>query len=194
MPATADLLTHVFHLAAFTAANLIFVWAVAKRLKMVSKAQPVEPLAPWPTRIRSFLLHVVFQHKLFKHPLRGTMHAFIFYGFISYLVHTTSQMIAGNGWSLFKMYGVNPYTFYLTDHIQMFSFSMATTGIIVVSLIASIGLTFWLMHSIRLGKQHYWRNNGDLQWFFLILLLSEFATLFAFVIGSGTNFYEAVVQ
>ncbi|MCB1309620.1 MAG: 4Fe-4S dicluster domain-containing protein, partial [Leptospiraceae bacterium] len=122
------------------------------------------------------------------------MHAFIFYGFISYLVHTTSQMIAGNGWSLFKMYGVNPYTFYLTDHIQMFSFSMATTGIIVVSLIASIGLTFWLMHSIRLGKQHYWRNNGDLQWFFLILLLSEFATLFAFVIGSGTHFYEAVVQ
>ncbi len=31
----------------------------------------------------------------FKEPLRGIMHAFIFYGFVVNTIHTTSQMIAG---------------------------------------------------------------------------------------------------
>ena len=195
MPATSDLLINGFHLTVFAIANAIFVFAVYQRLKLVSKGKPANKLADWGTRIRSFLLNVIFQHKLFKHPLRGMMHALIFYGFISYLVHTTSQMIAGNAWAIFKMVDIDPYTFWITDFTWLgFSFSGVTTALIIAGLVTAIGLTFVLMHNTQLGKRINWRTNGDLQWFFLILLLLEFGTIFTLMIGSGTPIYEGIVQ
>src|SRR5262245_52969501 len=103
---SADILTNAFHVGVFLLANVIFVYAIYYRLKLVSKGQKVSNLAGIEARLRSFLFNVVFQQKLFKHPIRGIMHAFIFYGFIAYLVHTTSQMVAGNAWAIFKLNGI----------------------------------------------------------------------------------------
>ncbi|MBX7057573.1 MAG: (Fe-S)-binding protein [Leptospirales bacterium] len=123
------------------------------------------------------------------------MHAFIFYGFISYLVHTTSQMIAGNVWALFRSSGLDPYRFYLTDYIWLgFSFSGLQTAAIFAGLIALIGLTVLAMSKLKLGKRNYWRTNAGIQWFFLSLLLVEFLALFALAIGSGTAIYEGIVN
>ena len=94
-----DYFITLLHLSFFGIANLCFVYAVYQRLRIVFKGQAVGRLAPIEERIRSVLFNVIFQFKLFKRPIRGLMHAFIFYGFLSYLIHTTSQMIAGNTWT-----------------------------------------------------------------------------------------------
>lgn len=189
-----DFYTNIFHVIIFAVANGLFAMAVAKRLKMVSMGQPVAQLAPWASRIRSFLLNVIFQSKLYQSPVRGLMHAFIFYGFISYLVHTTSQMVAGNGWALFTEAGISPYQFALTDFMGIFSFDPMTTGLIILGLALSMAGTMYLMKITSLGKGNNFRTNGDIQWFYLILLLAEFATLMMFLIGSGTHFYELAIQ
>lgn len=195
MFATADILANLLHVAVFLAANVYFVWAIYSRLKLVSRGQQVEPLAPWGKRIRSFLLNVVFQYKLFKHPLRGLMHAFIFYGFLAYLVHTSSQMVAGNAWALFRSIGIDPYTFYLTDYVWLgISLSGLQTGAVFVGIVALIGLTMLLMNQLKLGKRNYWRTNAAIQWVFLGALLAQFGALFALLIGSGTAIYEGFVS
>ncbi|MCB1174476.1 MAG: 4Fe-4S dicluster domain-containing protein [Leptospiraceae bacterium] len=122
------------------------------------------------------------------------MHAFIFYGFISYLVHTTSQMIAGNAWILFKANGIQPYTFALTDYMSVFSFSPLVTGLVILGLILSLAGTLWLMKITKLGKGNTFRTNPDLLWFYLILLILIFVTAFFFLVASGTHFYELAIQ
>lgn len=195
MPATADLLTNIFHIVIFTIANVFFVYAVGVRVMMMTKLQPVEGLAGWGTRIRSFLLNVLFQYKLFKHPIRGIMHSFIFYGFIAYLMHTTSQMIAGNGWALFKMNGVNPYTFFLTDYIYLgFTLTGLQAGLLMLGLIMAIGLTISVFSSMRFRKQNNFWTNPALQWTALGISLAFFGAVFAVLLGSGTAIYEAFVQ
>lgn len=195
MPATADLLTNIFHLTFFGIANVFFVYAVGVRVMMMTKVQPVQGLAGWEARVRSFLLNVIFQFKLFKHPVRGIMHAFIFYGFIAYLVHTTSQMVAGNAWALFKVSGINPYTFYLTDFIWLgLSLTGTQAAITVVGLIAAIGLVIGFFSSLRFRKQNNFFTNPVLQWIPLTIALALFGGIFAILIGSGTALYESFIQ
>ena len=170
-------------------------YAVYQRLLLVSKGQPAGQLAPLESRIRSVLLNVIFQFKLFASPLRGLMHAFIFYGFISYLVHTTSQMVAGNGWFLLKKHGFEPYNFWLTDYIWLgFTPSMGTATLAFLALLAAIALTVLCMYSLKLGKGLNWRTSVPMQWFFLLLLSMETAAIALVLVGSGTPFYEAIVQ
>lgn len=205
MPATADILTHLFHLTFFGVANLFFAYAIFMRLKLMSKVQPANELADWGTRIRSFILNVLFQMKLFKHPIRGLMHAFIFYGFISYLVHTTSQMVAGNAWSVFKMMGMNPYEFFLTDYTWLgLTPTGLQAGLIVAALTAGIFLSFFIFLNINPGrfssktvgnaKRKGFRNNPALQWLLIAVALVQFAGIFAVLIGSGTEIYEGFIQ
>lgn len=196
MYSSADLFANLLHFSVFAAANVYFIWAIRLRLKLVAKGQSVEPLAPWGERIRSFLLNVVFQYKLFKHPIRGLMHAMIFYGFIVYsLIHTTSQMIAGNLWVVLKNFGLDPYKFYLSDYLWLgFTFNGMQTALVFAAGVAAMGLTFAAMNAVRLGKRNYWRTNPTLQWIFLGLLGAEFAFLTALTIGSGTQIYEGIVS
>ncbi len=46
-------------------------------------------------KLKSVLVNVLLQKKLFKKPIRGFFHVIIFYGFLIYGVHTTSQIIGG---------------------------------------------------------------------------------------------------
>lgn len=62
-------------------------------------------------RLKSVFDNVILQKKLFNEPLRGIMHAFIFYGFLIYTIHTTNQMVAG-------VFG------YWMDINQLYSFSL----------------------------------------------------------------------
>ena len=180
MPATADLLTNIFHLTFFGIANAFFVYAVAMRVLMMRKVQPVTGLAGWEARVRSFLLNVIFQFKLFKHPVRGIMHAFIFYGFVAYLVHTTSQMIAGNAWALFKVNGINPYTFYLTDFTWLgLTLTGGQAALAVISMIAGIALVIGVFSSLRFRKQNNFFTNPVLQWIPLAIALALFGGIFA---------------
>ena len=196
---TQSIIFNLFHLLIFVAANGFFVYAVYTRLRLISKGQKAHPLAPLEARIRSVLLNVVFQFKLFKHPVRGLMHAFIFYGFLVYAIHTTSQMLAGNAWLFFQQAGVSPYDFRLTDYIY-FGFRIAAPQALsaLLLLLGTISLTALAMHNFRhkklLGKRKNWRNTPWIQWIFLSLMSVQFLGFFFVVFASGTYFYESIIQ
>ena len=189
------MLVHLFHLGLFAVVSGISSYAVFKRLKLVSKAQSVGPLASWEARLRSVLLNVIFQYKLFQNPLRGIMHAFIFYGFISYIFHTFSQIIAGNTWSLLLAQGQEPYEFRLTDYMNLGLFPDGTMGaLFFLMLLGSMALTVFWMNSFRIGKKIHWRTSPLVQWFFILLLGIELTSIFLLVNTSGTHFHESVIQ
>ena len=191
----SDIVKNVFHLILFGAANLLFAYAIYYRVKLMMKAQPVGNWASIGARTRSFLFNVLFQQKLFKHPVRGMMHAFIFYGFISYMVHTTSQMVAGNAWALFAMSGINPYEFMIPDYTYLgFKFTEPQILGVIGGLLVLMGFTFAIYLNLKIGKKFQATQSAAAQWVFLVLLLAQFATIFAVLIGSGTAAYEAVVQ
>ncbi len=95
------ILFHLIFTVLFILANVVFAKAILYRVSLVFSAQKAafnedfrenKNLA---LRIKSVILNVLLQKKNFQEPLRGIMHAFIFYGFIIYTVHTTNQIVAG---------------------------------------------------------------------------------------------------
>ena len=95
------ILFHLIFTVLFILANVVFAKAILYRVSLVFNAQKAafnedfrenKNLA---LRIKSVILNVLLQKKNFQEPLRGIMHAFIFYGFIIYTVHTTNQIVAG---------------------------------------------------------------------------------------------------
>jgi Fe-S oxidoreductase len=95
------ILFHIIFTVLFVIANVVFAKAILYRLSLVFQAQKASFKEDFREhknlgfRIKSILLNVLLQKKNFNEPLRGIMHAFIFYGFITYLIHTTNQMVAG---------------------------------------------------------------------------------------------------
>ena len=123
------------------------------------------------------------------------MHAFIFYGFLCYGLHTVGQVIAGNAWYYFTKNGINPYLFQFSDFIWLgFTLTSTQAALAFVGILSLIVLTFYVMNSFSLGKKFNWRNNAFVEWFFLIILTVETFALFGILIGSGSHFYESVVE
>ena len=182
-----NVLTNIFHIIVLAAACGIFGWAIAYRLKLAAKGQKVPNLAPTEGRLRSFILNVIFQESIYKQPIRGIMHNFVFYGFLAYLLHTSSQMIAGALWAVLKANGVNPYEFLLTDHIQLFKFNASMLLALVVLLIAAIAGIFLIFNALDLkSKGAQWAKAG--------LSLALMGAIFVLIACSGTPAYEAVVH
>jgi len=196
-----DIIINILHLIVFIAAVVIFGKAVLYRLNLVSKGQKVDNLAPMEARIRSFIFNVIFQMKQFKHPLRGTMHAMVFYGFVVYLVHTMGQMIAGNFWALFPSQEA-AYEFTLTKYTGIMSilFQEGEGSVVWFSeklifiIPILIAITFFAYSKMNIDKDRFVSKKAGLQWFFAALLLLETGFLFIVLVGSGTHFYETMVQ
>jgi len=191
----ADIVAHIVHILIFTAAHVAFVYALYYRYKIMRKAQPVKNFVKMEARIRSFLFNVLFQQKLFKHPIRGLMHAFIFYGFIAYMFHTSSQMLAGNLWTFLKWFGIDPYNFLIPEYTYL---GLNLTEGIALSLFVGIlflmVLTYGIYYKLG-GKDNFELNkNIKLQWITLSALIIEFISLFVVAVGSGKEIYEAIVQ
>jgi len=95
------ILFHLIFTVLFILANVVFAKAILYRVSLVFSAQKaafnedVREHKNLALRIKSVIFNVLLQKKNFQEPLRGIMHAFIFYGFITYLIHTTNQMVAG---------------------------------------------------------------------------------------------------
>lgn len=196
MPSTQDILIHAFHILLFLAASAIFVGAVIYRLKTVAKGQKAATLADMGARIRSFIFNVVLQQKLFKHPVRGAMHAFIFYGFLVYGLHTMSQMVAGNLWSFFKSSGIEPYEFLIPDYIPaILTFKDPNQVLLCIAgLLITMTLTFLLYNNLKIGKKFKANRNAGSEWFFAILLLAQFGLAFGLITSAGTEVFEMLIQ
>ncbi|MEI1279914.1 heterodisulfide reductase-related iron-sulfur binding cluster [Leptospira venezuelensis] len=144
--AISQIAFHVIFTALFIVANVVFVRAVLYRLNLVfnaRKANGTENFLEhknWGFRIKSFVLNVILQKKNFKEPLRGIMHAFVFYGFVTYLLHTTSQFISG----VFGYAMDDPYKFTLVGSLLGETASHYYEATVqAVSILVLIGLGFF---------------------------------------------------
>ncbi|PJZ69013.1 Fe-S oxidoreductase [Leptospira perolatii] len=144
--AISQIAFHVIFTALFAVANFVFVQAILYRLKLVfnaRKAHGTEDFREhpnWAFRINSFVMNVILQKKNFKEPLRGIMHAFIFYGFIAYLLHTGSQMIAGViGYGMDDPYKFSLVSFLVGDTAGFYYEAFVQ----VMSILVLVGLGFF---------------------------------------------------
>ncbi|MCE9501576.1 MAG: 4Fe-4S dicluster domain-containing protein [Leptospira sp.] len=139
------ILFHVIFTALFLVANFVFVKAIIYRLNLVfigkeaSFRENFLKFKDIPFRIQSVIVNVLLQKKNFKEPLRGIMHAFIFYGFLTYVIHTTNQMIAGVfGWGL-----KDPFEFSVFDLISPEASHTYEFMVQIVSFFVLLGLGFF---------------------------------------------------
>jgi Fe-S oxidoreductase/nitrate reductase gamma subunit len=137
---------HTLFILLFALANFVFVRAIIYRLGLVFRARPARfnedarKSLNIGFRIKSFLENVILQKKNFKEPLRGIMHAFIFYGFIVYTIHTTSQMVAGVfGWGM-----EDPYEFTLLGSLISEDIEHVYAAVLnFISILVLVGLGFF---------------------------------------------------
>jgi len=140
------ILFHTIFIILFAVANVVFVRAVIYRLNLVFRARPAKfnedarKSLNIGFRLKSIFENVILQKKNFKEPVRGIMHSFIFYGFITYLIHTSSQMVAGIvGWTM-----DDPYKFTLIGSLVSPTLEHIYTNILnIVSIFVLVGLGFF---------------------------------------------------
>ncbi|MDX1958944.1 MAG: (Fe-S)-binding protein [Leptospiraceae bacterium] len=138
------LIFHIIFTVLFLVANVVFVQAVLYRIGLVLEGQKahfhedVRAHSNLGFRIKSVIENVLLQKKNFQEPLRGIMHAFIFYGFITYLLHTTNQMIAG----VFGYWLTDPYSFSLLGFSHTIS-HVYESAVQCVSLLVLVGLGYF---------------------------------------------------
>ncbi len=70
-------------------------YTVRKFWRYAKLGQPHEIKSSILSRVYNVIINVLLQKKLMKRPVRGLAHVFIFYGFLVYGAHTTSQLIGG---------------------------------------------------------------------------------------------------
>lgn len=88
----------------FAVAHFIAIKTVLKYWRLSHLGQPLEIKTSMGHRLKNVFINVLLQKKLMKKPVRGIFHIFIFYGFLIYGLHTTSQLIGGF---------INDYDFYI---------------------------------------------------------------------------------
>lgn len=141
-----NILFHLSFTILFIVANVVFVRAILYRLGLVFQGQKASFNEDFREnknlgfRLKSIIENVVLQKKLFKEPLRGIMHAFIFYGFLTYTIHTTNQMIVGVfGYGIEDKYGFSIVE-KIFGHHGAFLYEAAVQ---VVSLLVLTGLGYF---------------------------------------------------
>jgi len=183
---------HLFHGTVFLASFTFFFGMIFRRLRLTTAGRPFHTPADRVTRLRAFLLNVLFQEKLFKHPVRGVMHATIFYGFFVYVFHSLGQMVAGNTWSLLRGRGIDPYRFSLIPG-EGLELPIPPTPLFI-ALLALIALTFYLYRAKHQGKLFEAGRNEAAQNRVVLLLSAETVLLFTVLLGSGRHFFESVLN
>ena len=109
-------------------------FSIANYIKMLRLAQPEEIKTPLFERIKNVIVYVAMQKKLMKHPVRGFFHVLIFYGFLVYGAHTTSQFIGGF---------MGDYDFYLPVFLGDTALHAYDYALDVFSLLVLAGLFFF---------------------------------------------------
>ncbi len=145
----SKIIFHSIFTILFAIANFVFIQAILYRLRLVFRGRPARfhedarENLKLGFRLKSFLENVILQRKNFYEPSRGIMHAFIFYGFIVYILHTSSQMVAGLfGWLLYDLQDVYSFTilgFLFSDSVEHVYAAILNS----VSLLVLLGLAYF---------------------------------------------------
>ena len=157
MNTETNILFIVLTLAAFGLGGYIVFYYY----RLICLGQPEKIDSSLGFKLKSFIINVILQKKLFKHPMRGVFHAMIFYGFLVYGVHTTSQVIGGI---------IGDYYFYLPTLLghqieYWYDHTLDIFSILVLAGLIYFSVRRWLLQAPELDRP-------SLQSFIIILLIS----------------------
>ena len=192
MTTTTDIILNLLHIIIFIATIFLFIRSIIQQLRVVGKGRKPDSFAPMSHSVYSVIKNVIFQDKLFRYPLRGLMHLFVFYGFLVYSLHTISQMITGNLWTLIIQKGEDPYTLWLSDNIGIFSPKIGGS-VTIVGLVLFIAVFF--LYRKQNAHSSAFSLKIDPKTVSLVgLLLFLSVAILAPVFFSGTHFYKNVLD
>ena len=123
-------------------------YTVFNYYRMTRLGQPEKIESSLFFKLKSVLINVLLQKKLFKHPVRGIFHVMVFYGFIVYGVHTTSQLMGGF---------IGDYYFYLPTLLgrefeHFYDYTLDIFSLLVLSGLVFFSARRWLLRAPELDR------------------------------------------
>jgi Fe-S oxidoreductase len=147
--------------AAFIISFAYAGYAVMKFWKLAHLGQPQEIKSSFGSKVKSMIVNVLLQKKLMKKPVRGIFHIFIFYGFLVYGGHTTSQLIGGFfGPYNMPLVHVTGYEFSIPELIGkliphfafIYDYALDVFSLLVLGGLAFFALRRWVYRAYELDR------------------------------------------
>ena len=106
------------------------------------------------------LINAILQKKLLQLSVRGVFHMFIFYGFLVYLLHTSSQIIGGFLGPIEYTDGKNGYDLYIPELINFiipgflhaYDYFLDIFTVLVLSGLSFFALRRWVFKAKELDR------------------------------------------
>ncbi len=136
-------------------------YAVMKYWRYAHLGQAQEIKSTLGQKVKNVIVNVLLQKKLMKKPVRGIFHIFIFYGFLVYGGHTTSQLIGGFfGPFQMPLVGTTGYEFSIPDlmgqvipHFAfIYDYALDVFSLLVLSGLAFFALRRWVYRAYELDR------------------------------------------
>jgi len=145
-----------------------FFLPVCKRLKIIQAAPGKFNLDELNLRIRRVISEVIFQSKIIKHrPIAGLMHAFVFWGFLAFILITINHFAQGFGGDLLG----NGAFYRLLSAIVAFFAAMVFIGILYLFI------RRFIFRPPALGEKPA-LSSGLVAFFIIVLMVTYFLDYF----------------
>ena len=151
-----------------------FFVPVLRRIRIIQLGKGVFILDNIPQRIGRFISEVVFQSKVIsQRPWAGIMHAFVFWGFMAFIIMTLNHFTGGYGWE-FLGHGV---VFWIISTI------VALFAILVLIGIIYLAVRRFISRPEALGE-HLSLSSGLVALFIIILMVTYLLGLYGLEDGT----------
>ncbi|MBV6494788.1 MAG: putative iron-sulfur-binding oxidoreductase FadF [Turneriella sp.] len=137
------------------------IFTVRKFWRLSHLAQPYAIKSTFMQKVNNVIINVLLQKKLMKRPIRGLAHVFIFYGFIVYGAHTSSQIIGGFfGPYTMPLVGTTGYEFSIPELIEkviphfnfIYGYALDIFSILVLAGLLFFALRRWVYRAYELDR------------------------------------------
>jgi len=144
----------------FTAAHIVAISSVLKYWRLANQGLTRDITTPFGTRVKNVLINAILQKKLLQLSVRGVFHMFIFYGFLVYLLHTSSQIIGGFLGPIEYTDGKNGYDLYIPELINFiipgflhaYDYFLDIFTVLVLSGLSFFALRRWVFKAKELDR------------------------------------------
>jgi Fe-S oxidoreductase len=154
---------------------IAFILPVRKRLLIVHQGKGKLATDDISRRIYRFIGEVIFQRKVIsERPLTGLMHAFVFWGFVTFIIMTLNHFSGGYGWE-FLGHGI---VFWIISSI------VALFAVLVLIGITYLAVRRFIFRPESLGE-HLSYSSGLVALFIIVLMVTYLLGLYHY--EKGTN-------
>jgi hypothetical protein len=151
-----------------------FILPVRKRLLIVQKGKGKFNVDDLPRRIQRFVSEVIFQRTVInQRPLPGLMHAFVFWGFVAFIIMTLNHFTGGYGWEFLGHGAV----------YRIISTIVAVFAVMVLIGIIYLAIRRFVFRPESLGE-HFSYTSGIVALFIIILMVTYLLGLYTFQKGT----------